>query len=156
MTHRVGQISDAIAALHSASTTLGAAVFQDREFSLEEGLGELPCITINEGDDTPLSENGYDNLGFIDTQVDFELKSYAVGIDEPTVKVELRRLRAESHIVMLAHLVTFTNPLGLSFVHAVRYGGASASEISVLGEQTAGSMACAWRVQYRMNLTNPN
>lgn len=156
MTHRAGQICDAIAALHAASSTLSVAVFQDREYSLEEGIGELPCITVNEGDDTPLSDDGNDNVVFIDSQIDFELKAYACGNDEPSVKAELRRIRAESHKVMLGYLIAFTDPLGLPFVHAVRYGGASAAEMSVNSEKTCGSMSCTWRVQYRMGTTDPN
>lgn len=151
MTHRAGQICSRIAQLLSASSSLvGVSIFTDLTYSLSEQASELPAITVNEGDDVPDSDEGNDNLAFIDSQTSFEIAAYAVGIDEPTVKAALRELRRVIHMVLMADPT-----LGLSFVIATKYGGAEQASMSVAGEQCAGSLVSNWRVQYRMNFLDP-
>ena len=155
MTHRAGQITAAIVQTLQASTQLLVPlILQDREMSLSEDAGELPCVCVNEGDDDALSDEGNDNLGFIDSEISFEITGYAVGTSEPEVKAELRRQRRYIHVALLAYL-TAGNPIGLAFVSAIKYSGADKAVISVTGEVTAGSIVSRWRVQYRMNVLDP-
>ena len=151
MTHRAGQISARIVEILAASSDLGLPNnFADRTLSLLEELGEVPCTTTNEGADNPISDEGNDNVAFIDSQIDFEITGYAVGADEPTVKAELRRQRRYIHAALMADAT-----LGLAFVVACKYQGAEKATLNGNGEVMAGSLTSNWRVHYRMNFLDP-
>lgn len=151
MTHRAGQITARIVAILSASTDLAITNnYADRTLSLLEDIGEVPCTTTNEGSDTPISDEGNDNVAFIDSQIEFDITGYATGADEPTVKAELRRQRRYIHAALMADPT-----LGLAFVIACKYQGAEAAELNGNGEVMAGSLTSKWRVHYRMNFLDP-
>lgn len=156
MTHRAGQIILATAQTLTSWSDLGVpSVFRDREFSLEESSGEVPCACVNEGDDTPVSEEGNDNVAYIDSLLEVEVVGYATGSTEPEVKAELRRQRREYHRALFAFFAAGTDPLGLPFVIAIKYGGAGKAAISTAGENVAGSMVNRFLVHYRMNFNDP-
>lgn len=151
MTHRTAQISAAIVSILQASNDLAiASIFPDREYSLLEDVGEMPCVCVNEGDDNPISDEGNDNVAFIDSQVEFETLGYAAGDSEAEVEAELRRQRRYIHKALNADTT-----LGLSFVIAIKYAGAGKSNKSAAGERMAGSKSSNWRVHYRMNFLDP-
>lgn len=156
MTHRAAQVTQAMAATLAAFADLRVPnLFTNRELSLSEEAGEIPCICVNEGDDTPLSDEGFDNLNNFDSQIDFEVTSYAVAATTDEVEAELQRQRRYIHVALLAYITAGTNPLGLPWVIAVKPAGAAKSVRSVAGSQPAGSKASFWRVHYRANTLDP-
>ncbi|HYE70597.1 MAG TPA: hypothetical protein VD932_03640 [Aquabacterium sp.] len=156
MTHRAAQVTEAMARTLAAFSLLAVpAVFTNRELSLSEESGEIPCICVNEGDDTPLSEEGFDNLANFDSVLEFEVTGYAVGPTIEDVEAELQRQRRYVHAALLEYLTAGGNPLGLDFVIAVKPAGAAKSDRSVAGKQPAGSKTSFWRVHYRARTTDP-
>jgi len=149
--HRAEQILQATAALVAAQSGLDAAVFTHRTLSLSADDQEIPAVCVNDGDDDPLGEQGYNNLSFIDSVVQLKLTLYAQGSSQAEVAAELDRLRVVVHKAMLQS----PRDLGLSFVMAIGYGGAAEAEYSTEGSPLAGSRECAFSVMYRMNLTDP-
>lgn len=153
MSHRAEQIIDAVVALLQASPSIGVSpenIFAHRSLSLSEDQGEMPAITVNIGEDSPVSDQGNDNLAFIDSLLTVEIVGYFIAPDEADVKRELFRQRRYAHVALLADPT-----LGLPFVMGTQYGGASKPEIDSSTQQCAGSLEAPWRVPYRMNIADP-
>jgi hypothetical protein len=148
MTHRAEQIIDAAVA---AIPTTAQSVFKDRKDSLSEDDQELPATSVDEGDDTPIEDDGASNLAFVDSLLTVETTAFARAPTEYELKRTLSQLRAINHRAMMANDQT----LGLSFVLGVRYAGADAPEIERAGDQFAGKRTSRWLVHYRMNITDP-
>jgi hypothetical protein len=156
MTHRAAQVTEAMAqTLASFSLLAVPSVFTNRELSLSEEAGEIPCICVNEGDDNPLSDEGFDNLGNFDSQLDFEVTGYAVAPTFEELEAELQRQRRYQHVALLEYLTVGGHPLGLDFVIAVKPAGASKTERTAAGQQPAGKKTSFWRVHYRARTTDP-
>lgn len=156
MTHRAAQITQALASTLAESALLAVqAVFINREETLNEQDGEVPCISVNEGDDTPLSEEGFDNLVNFDSQLEFEIVGYALGATVDDVESELQRQRRYIHVALLSYLTNHTDPLGLPWVIAVKPAGAAKSVRSIIGSRHAGSKTSFWRVHYRAETLDP-
>jgi hypothetical protein len=149
--HRAEQILVAAAALVAAQSGIGATVLTNSTLSLSPDDQELPAVCVNSGDDDPIGEQGYNNLAFIDSNVQLKLTLYAQGATQQEVATELDRLRVAVHKAMLQS----PRDLGLSFVMAIGYGGAGEPEYSTEGAPLAGKRECAFSVMYRMNLTDP-
>lgn len=149
--HREEQVVQAAAGLVEAWPSLGASVFTHRTLSLGPDDQELPAICLNNGPDEPGSEQGVDNLAYVDSVSTLVFTLYAQGDDQETVASELDRLRVLVHKAMLQSPRT----LGLSFVMGVWYAGASEPEFSNDGSPLAGRRDCTYRIPYRMSLTDP-
>lgn len=153
--HRAGQILDAIIDLLAASPDLAVpSIFRDRNLSMQEQMGEIPCVTVNEASDEPLDETGFNNTQFIDSLLEVEITGYTVGATEFDVMEDLRRQRACVHAAMLSHIGGGTDPLGLPWVITVNYGGKQSHDIAH-AEKMAGSMLTTWFIHYRMSVADP-
>lgn len=154
MTHRAEQIVDAVVdALQAATAALeipAANVFAHRALTLAENQGELPAVTVTFEDDEPTSEFGTDNIAFIDSLLTVQVKTFAVGDSEQSVKLSLMAQRRQVHVALMADPT-----LSLDFVMVPRYGGAAAPEIDASTEAVVGSLETTWRYLYRMNIADP-
>ncbi len=149
--HRVEQVLQAAATAVEVQSGLAAAVHTHRTLPLSAEDQELPAVCVNQGDDAPLDDAGYSNLSFADSRSELKMVLYAQGSSQQEAYTDLVRLRTAVHKAMLAAPRT----LGLDFVMGIAYGGASEPEYSTEGSPLAGRMECAFAVQYRMNLTDP-
>lgn len=149
--HRAEQILQAAATAIQAYSGLNAAVFKHRTLPLSADDQELSAVSLNQGADEPLTDGGYSNLQFVDSMSTVKVTLYAQASTQEEVYAELLRLRVIVHKAILAAPRT----LGLSFVMAIRYAGASDPEYSTEGSPLAGRMECGFAVDYRMNLTDP-
>lgn len=147
MTHRILQIVDRVAALHSADT---ARVFKNRRQSLSEKEQELPATSIDIGEDTALDDDGASNFSFLDSIATIAVTHRAKADNEEALLAELIRLRTETHVALMAD-----RSLGLAFVIDTRYAGAQEPAIDEPNDAIAGSLTSIWRVHYRMNITDP-
>lgn len=153
MSHRAEQIVEAMQAAIAGLSGLAINsnnVHVHRTLSLDENAGELDAITVNIGDDDPVSEFGTDNLAYIDSVLEVSIVAYCKAGEETDVRRALTALRRQIHIALMTN-----DTLSLLFVIATRYGGASAPEINTDGESPAGKQESRWRVLYRMNITDP-
>lgn len=150
MTHRAEQIIDAVAAALRASSTLQANVFEHRAMSIADDQGELPAVSVDAGEDDPLSELGNDNMAFIDSLLSVAVTACVTGDTEEELKTALFDKRRRIHQALMAD-----STLGLSFCMGTRYAGAGQMQINVNAERMAGSIETRWRVLYRQNITDP-
>lgn len=151
MSHRAQQIVDAIDAnLQPYKSTLGA-IFVNRSLSIDENSGEVPCVTINYGDDNPLSELGASNLSFLDSLIEITLVAFNVADDEQTLLDLLLDARKTIHVALMAD-----RSQGLAFVIDSRYGGATKPDVDASADRIYGSLTSTWRVHYRMNILDPS
>lgn len=153
MTHRADQIIDAIVSALQAQASLqvpSANIYAHRSLSLSEDQGELPAITVNFGEDDPVSDLGTDNLAFIDSLLAITITGFAVDPDEPVTRKALLSQRRYIHAAIMAD-----QTLGLSFVIGARYAGAGAPELDSSSEIIAGSLESRWQILYRMDIADP-
>lgn len=148
MTHRADQILDAaVAAIESVVGGAGVKVYKHRRLSLGVDQDELPAISVDFGEDAPAADL---NTQFIDSTLTLEVTGVVYGYEEAEVKAALLKLRREAHQALMAD-----DTLGLAFVFTTFYGGAEAPEIDADGEYVIGKLTAPWRVQYRMNRSDP-
>lgn len=153
MTHRAEQIVDAIVAAIAAQANLGVNsenVYAHRTLSLADDQGEMDAITVNIGDDEPMSEFGNDSINLIDSLLQLSVVGYVIADTEPLCKTSLFNVRRRIHQALLAD-----QTLGLTFVPGIRYGGAGAPQLDGSTKQIVGSLESRWFVHYRMNVTDP-
>jgi hypothetical protein len=153
MSHRAEQIVEAMQTIIAAFSGLAINpknVHIHRTLTLSEDVGELDAMTINLGDDSPVSEFGTDNVAFIDSILSVPIVSYAKATTEYELRRALSRLRRQMHQALMADVT-----LGLSFMVHTMYGGAKAVEIETDGDSPVGQQESLWRVHYRMNITDP-
>jgi hypothetical protein len=153
MSHRAEQIVEAMQAVIAAFSGLAINaenVHVHRTLTLGEDSNELDAITVNMGDDDPVSEFGTDNFSVIDSILTVPVVAYCKGTDEINTRRALTVLRRQVHQALMADAT-----LALSFVIATRYAGATAPEIDTSGDSCAAKQESRWRVQYRMNITDP-
>lgn len=148
MAHRAEQIVDAARTLLDASATLGA-LYRNRKLSLNVAEAELPCTTVNVGDDEPVSDLGADNFAFVDSLLSLDVIHVVSGATEDAIVDSLMTMRAAAYAVLMAD-----RTLGLAFVIDTRYGGATAPEISDEGGTLCGRLATSWTVHYRMTTSS--
>lgn len=149
--HREEQIIQAAKTAIESFTGINAEVLAHSTLSLNADDQELPAVTINNGPDASVDDDGYGNLAFIDSLVEISIGLYAQGSTQQEVASELDRLRVVVHKALLASPRT----LGLSFVMGIRYGGAEAPEYSTDGSPLAGRRICTFAVSYRMGIEDP-
>lgn len=150
MSHRAQQVIDAMTVNLLAAGTLGN-VFVNRSLSLSEGNQEVPCVSVNYGDDLPLNELGASNISFLDSLIEVTVTAFNAATDEQTLLDTLLDQRRTIHVALMAD-----RSQGLSFVIDTRYGGAVKPEVGSDAERTFGSLATTWRVYYRMNISDPS
>jgi hypothetical protein len=153
MTHRAEQIIDAVVVAIKAQPDLQVSasnIYAHRTLTLADDQGEMPAITVNAGDDAPASDQGSDNLSFIDSTLVLSIISYVIEDTEELVKQQLFDHRRRVH-----QAIMLDDTIGLSFVIACRYGGAAAPEMDATSERVAGSMESHWNIFYRMNFSDP-
>lgn len=150
MSHRAQQIVEAIVTALQANTSLGAAVYQHRHYSVGEDAQELPCVSVSIGADNPLSDLGVENMGFIDSLLEVSIAATARGDDEQSAIEALLALRRQIHITLMAD-----RSLGLAFVVDTRYGGAQAPDFDVGADRIAARLEMRWPVHYRMAISDP-
>lgn len=151
MTHRAQQIADAVVGKLSARAALKASVYSQRALTLGAADQELPAACVMLGDDDPLSDDGASNFAYLDSTLALTVALVATADDEDELVRELSRLRAETHIALMADRTQ-----GLSWVMNTRYAGASAPDLNTDGGSFAGRIETRWLVHYRMSVTDPN
>ena len=149
MSHRAIQILDALATavqsdLHS--------VFKHRMQPVSEEFQELPASILRIGDDSPIDDDGASNLAYIDSVLTVEVEHLVRELDEQAAIEKLLDLRTLTHTKFMAGDRT----AGISFVIDIKYAGASAPEIDVQTDKTAGALTSRWLVHYRMNTADPS
>jgi hypothetical protein len=150
MPHRLQSIVDAAVAAIAARPALGASVYRHRRNSLSSDDMELPAVSVSFGEDSALSDFGVTNLSFLDSGVVLTALAVASASTEQDLVEELLRLRREIHIALMTDVT-----LGLGYVMACYYHGASDPTISSAGERFSGALDTRWRVDYRTSLTDP-
>ena len=153
MTHRAEQIVEAMASQIAAFVGLSVNsnnVFIHRVLTLDEVADELDAIAVNYGEDVPIGGEGFENLAYIDSRLSVFTVAYCKGDDEFDLRRALLNLRRQIHQALMAD-----DTLGLSFVTAVRYAGASEPEIDATTGAFTGKYQSRWDVDYRMNFTDP-
>jgi hypothetical protein len=153
MSHRADQIVDRVVEILQDFPDLDIPsqnIFAHRTLSLSEEDGELPAATVNEGEDSPVSEIGTDNLAFIDSVLAIAVRTLA----RARTEAEIRRVLGD-HRRFVHKALMVDQSLGLPFVIGIRYGGATAAEIDTESELASGARTSIWGVHYRMNITDP-
>jgi hypothetical protein len=144
--HRAQQIVDAVTEVVRARVGPTVNVYTHRRMRVDEEQSELPAISIDYGEDRPDVDS---TLNQIASALVVEVVAMARAPDEPELHEKLLQLRADAHMAIQAGL-------GLSFVMWTEYGGASAPEVSVDGEQLAGTLTSSWIAHYSMSYSDPN
>lgn len=114
---------------------------------LDDDQAELPAISADEGPDDPAPTQV---TGSIDSILTIEFTGMVSAVDDEELVAKLTELRADVHTALMADPY-----LGLDFVQWTHYGGTDQRE-SVNREKLIGLQRSRWRVQYRMNLADPN
>jgi hypothetical protein len=147
VSHRAEQIIQRIRTLLEAQVEYdGVHVYAHRRLSLAEDQDELPAISVDFGQDSPVEEN----IQFIDSLLTVAVTSIVAAAEEDTVKAELLELRRQIHIALMEDVT-----LGLPFVISTSYGGAEPPAFDLRGEFIVGALATPWNVYYRMLLADP-
>jgi hypothetical protein len=144
--HRADQIIEAVVSALEANASLDAVVYAHRAVALSEDESELPAVSVTFGEDAAEAQISQ----LIYSTLDVQVTAYCAGDDEAEVKATLLEMRAQIHVAMMT-----STRLGLSFVHLVNYGGATAPQIEV-GERTFGALTSSWRVRYEMSYSDPS
>jgi hypothetical protein len=147
MTHRILQIVDRVADLHTADT---AKIYKNRRQSLSAREQELPATSIDIGEDSPIDADGASNLSFLDSVLTLAVTHRDQSGSEEELIEALIRMRTETHVALMAD-----RSLGLDFVIDTQYAGALEPELDEPNDGFAGSLTSIWRVHYRMNITDP-
>lgn len=151
MPHRAQQITDQVATLLQANTSLAAAVYKQREETLSALEGEVPAVVVSIGEDSPFDADGALTLNVIDSLLEINCQCVAQADDETALLEALHEMRRQVHITLMAD-----RSLALAFVIDTRYQGALAPEFSREAERMVGLLTTRWVVHYRMNITDPN
>jgi hypothetical protein len=147
VTHRAGQIVDAIAELLAARVSSTIKVFKHRRLSLADDQGELPAISVDFGEDQPAGDQP---LRGINSVLNVVITGVAVAPTEDELREKLLVMREASDDLMDEHMHQIQPRLGLTFVYGIGYGGAAAPDINADDESIVGSLASNWNVGYRM------
>lgn len=147
--HRAEQIIEAIAsALRVRATPKGVQVYTHRRESLAAEEDQIPAISVDFGEDDP-ADSGF--LSGIDSALAVVIGIVAKTALPEDVRALLLDWREVSDDVLgLARESPDGQKLGLSFVNAIRYGGASDPDINPEGEQHSGALECRWFTDYRL------
>lgn len=147
MTHRAGQVLDAIVALMPPTSKN----FKHRVLTLSGDEGELPARSIRMGEDSPVDDgDGMSNFTFIDSRLTIEIDHKLDDPDEQTALERLIEMRRETHVALMAD-----DTLGLAFVIGTYYGGADAPLRDAEKSLVAGVLTSRWFVHYRSNKADP-
>lgn len=159
MTHRADTIVDLfVSTLQTAAIVASDNVYAHRSLSLADDQGELPAICVNFGDDSVIDEfgNATPEDAEIDSGLTVNVTLYAVDPDEVSLKRELLRMRAATHVAILTDASGMNCPtLGQEFIVVIRYGGASAPTFDSSTGIVAGQLVTPFLVHYRMSAANP-
>jgi hypothetical protein len=149
MTHRAGQIVDAVASLVGARVTpTGIKVFTHRRLSLAADEDHLPAISIDFGEDQRAETK---LMGSISSVLSVVCTAVVTAPLEQDIRLSLLSMRREIHRALMADA-----RLGLGdFVVNTLYGGAAEPEILTDGESIVGVLASTWLVSYQMNTLDP-
>lgn len=148
MSHRAGQVIEAVASILSARVLpKGHKVYTHRRISLASEEDQLPAHSVDFGEDQR-AESKF--IGTIDSVLTVITTVVATAADEQALRTLLLDLRREQHRAVMAD-----PKLGLAFVVNTLYGGAEAPEILTDGEELVGVLASSWLVHYRMNPQDP-
>lgn len=151
MTHRADQIVDAIVDAIATWSPSTVKVYAHRRLSLSDDQDELPAISVDFGEDTPVGEEGsYLTDGTIQSLLTVNVTALATAVDEASLRRELLRLRAHVHVA-----INKVRGLGLPFVIDTHYGGANPPEVDVSGDAPIGELTTPWGVRYEMTLNTP-
>lgn len=147
MMHKADQIVDAVVSAIKANASSEVKVYAHRRLSLAEDQDELPGISVDFGEDTPVGEPGaYELDGTIHSLLTVNITSICIAETEEALRRQLLQLRA------LVHESLGLSPrLGLPFVIDLHYGGANPPDIDVSGETLAGELTAPWGVRYEMS-----
>lgn len=148
MSHRVQQIAERAALLIGQQVEdKGTHVYVHRRLTLDPEQDETSSISVDYGEDRPLTEN----TQFIDSQFVLSVTAIVAHPVESELREQLLELRRDAHIALMADVT-----LGLSFVIVTSYAGALEPVISANdGEVESGELTSNWLVAYRMNRTDP-
>jgi hypothetical protein len=147
VTHRAGQIVDAVAELLTARVSSTIKVFKHRRLSMADDQGEMPAICVQFGEDAPAEDQP---LRGINSVLSVIITVVAVAPTENELRQKLLEMREASDDLMDEHMHQIQPRLGLTFVYGIGYGGAAAPDINADGEQPDGSIDSTWNVGYRM------
>lgn len=125
-------------------------VVRERVVGFSRRDNDLPAVSVFMAEDQPVSDNGQENMAFIDSELTIQCVVFVSQPTEEEVIDQLLEMRRQIHIALMADYT-----LGLSFVSDTRYGGASPPDIEDDGGSLIGRMEVTWKIQYRMRLSDP-
>lgn len=149
---KVEQIIEAIAAACVVALPHEIQVYKHRGLSLSLADGELPGVSVDYGEDSPLTEQGQETLdGVVHSVLTINFACIANDNDEVELRKRLIAMRGYVHAAIRAD-----RKLGLAFVLDTHYGGAEAPEIVDEGETLVGGIIVPWGVMYEFDIDNPD
>lgn len=148
MTHPVEQIQDAFADRVLAYVeSKGRKVYRHRRLTLDPEQDELPAYSFDIGEDNPIQSP----LAGVYSEISIGVAALFAGPVEQDVKAAAidMRLKCED-VADIERLAPSGQKLGLTFVHAVRWGGAGDLDVNTNGRIFVAVYPFTWIFQYRM------
>jgi len=146
--HRAKQIFDRVVALLTGLATTGSNVFPHRGYAIPNSVNN--ALSIRLGDDSPLSDDGYSNMAFMDMELTIHVRIHT-RTTEANLDDQLLLIRKEVHIALMSD-----RTLGLSFVHDTVPAGMGQPEFESQGEKPTLECDTNWNVRYRHSITDPS
>ena len=146
MASRPEEIITTVITTLTGLTTTGAKVFRGRTYPLE--ATDLPALTVYQGSDTALGENGPNNFSKYDSD---QLVRVTAHVKSTATQVEtlLNKIRREVHVALMA-----SHTQGLSYVITTIALGADEPVLSGEAEKPNGTMDIDWLIRYRSPVTD--
>ena len=143
---RAEQIMMAVESTLTGLTTTGANVFRGRVHGLE--ATEVPALALYQGVDTPLGEEGFSNLAYLDSELLVKVTAHVKSSSQ--TETILNKIRREVHVALMADYTQ-----GLSFVLQTLPRGTAEPLLLGGGETPTASMDMYWGIQYRSSISDP-
>ena len=158
MSHRIDQIVAAIVTTLTTNADVGGAginVYRYRSVPIGQGdtaptgTTEVPAVAVYFSGDEPLSETGFDNQKFIDSDLALHTDIW-ISQKPDTLDVQLLKIRRRVQIAMLA---AFNQ--GLSFVQTTIPAGSDEMIVESDGGIKTAMVRMNWIIRFRQNIDDP-
>lgn len=148
---KVEAIVGAVASALENNVGASYNVYENRGISLDYADNELPAMSVDYGEDSPLEDRGQDTLdGQVRSVVTITVTCVAADDEEPELRGRLLAMRQAVH-----DAIRVDRRLGLAYVLDTYYGGAQPPQTADEGETLIGALVCVWGVLYEFNVDAP-
>ena len=144
-THRAESIMAAIELLLTNLDSTHNRIARTRFWPVEN----LPALTLEMGEETPLGDQGPLNIAFYDQQLMVDITIHVKTLDG--VETELNQIVLEIWRKLAAN-----HTLGLAYVEQIYYQGRDKPELAETGDQPTLTQITHWVVHYRHSRADPS